>query len=241
MTPFKTIQARAAKRKGGDKALASLLPKVPDQKALAKLEDDRVLAEMTKRIFCSGFVWRVIDQKWPDFERAFLKFEGKRLLHQPDEFWEKLAGDKRIVRHPQKIMSVRANARFVADIAAEHGGFGKFLSSWPADDQVGLLELLAKRGTRLGGRTGQYFLRFIGKDGFVTSADVVACLRDAGLDIAESPTSKKDLRKVQDQFNAWAKETGLPRIHLSRICAMSIGENYAAEVLRGRGAAMDDE
>jgi 3-methyladenine DNA glycosylase Tag len=241
MTPFKTIRARAAKRKGGEKALASLLPKAPDQKALAKLKDDRVLAEMTKRIFCSGFVWRVIDQKWPDFEKAFLKFEPKRLLHQPDEFWEKLAGDKRIVRHPQKIMAVRANARFVADVAKEHGSFGRFLAQWPADDQVGLLELLAKRGTRLGGRTGQYFLRFIGKDGFVTSSDVVACLRDAGLDIAASPTSKKDLHKIQDQFNTWAKETGLPRIHLSRICAMSIGENYSAETLKSRGGAMDEE
>jgi 3-methyladenine DNA glycosylase Tag len=241
MIPFNTIRARAAKRKGGEKALGSLLPKVPDQKALAKIKDGRMLAEMSKRIFCSGFVWSVIDKKWPSFETAFLKFEPKRLLHQPDEFWEKLADDKTIVRHPQKIMSVRANARFVADIAAEHGSFGKFLAQWPADDQVGLLDLLAKRGARLGGRTGQYFLRFIGKDGFVTSNDVVTCLRDAGLDIAENPTSKKDMRKIQDQFNAWAEETGLPIIHLSRICAMSIGENYAAETLRSRGAAMDDE
>ena len=63
---------------------------------------------------------------------------------------------------------------------------------------------------------------------------MVACLRDAGLDIAENPTSKKDLKKIQDQFNAWAEETGLPLTHLSRICAMSVGENYDAETLRGR-------
>ena len=37
---------------------------------------------------------------------------------------------------------------------------------------------------------------------------------------------KGDLAKVQAQFNAWAKETGLPYVHLSRICAMSVGENY---------------
>ena len=104
---------------------------------------------------------------------------------------------------------------------------------------MGLLELLAKRGARLGGRTGQYLLRFIGKDGFVTSTDVVACLRDAGLDISESPSSRRDLRKIQDQFNAWAKETGLPYTHLSRICAMSIGENYSAETLRG-AASMEE-
>jgi 3-methyladenine DNA glycosylase Tag len=196
-----------------------------------------MLAEMTKRIFSAGFVWSVIEAKWPGFEAAFLEFAPKLLLAQPDEFWEGLTGDARIVRNPQKIMAVRTNARLVADIADEHGSFGKFLEQWPAEDQVGLLDLLAKRGARLGGHTGQYFLRFIGRDGFVISRDVVTCLRDGGLDIAENPSSKKDLRKVQDQFNAWARETGLPYTHLSRICAMSVGENYTAEALRGREEA----
>jgi 3-methyladenine DNA glycosylase Tag len=239
MIAFKTIRARAAKRKGGDAALAALLPKVSSEKALAKLADDRALAEMAKRIFSAGFVWSVIEKKWLGFEAAFLQFEPGRLLHQPDEFWEGLVSDKRIVRNPQKIAAVRDNARFVVDIASEHGSFGKFLAQWPAGDQIGLLELLAKRGARLGGRTGQYFLRFVGKDGFVMSSDVVACLRDAGLDIAENPTSKRDLKRVQDAFNGWAQETRLPRVHLSRICAMSIGENYAAETLHSR-AAMDE-
>ena len=63
----------------------------------------------------------------------------------------------------------------------------------------------------------------------MTSKDVVACLRDAGLDIAEAPTSKRDLAKIQAQFNAWAKETGLPYRHISRICAMSIGENHEGD------------
>jgi 3-methyladenine DNA glycosylase Tag len=236
MIPFKTIRARAARRKGGETALAALLPEVPSPKRLAKLGDDRVLAEMTKRIFSAGFVWSVIEAKWPGFETAFLGFAPKRLLSQPDEFWEKRAGDERIVRHPQKIMAMRANAGFLADIAREHGSFGRLLADWPPDDQVGLLELLAKRGARLGGRSGQYFLRFIGKDCFVTSTDVVACLRDAGLDIAESPSSRKDLRRIQDQFNAWARETGLSYTHLSRICAMSIGGNYSAEKLSGAAA-----
>jgi 3-methyladenine DNA glycosylase Tag len=229
MTSFKTIRARAAKRKGGEAALAALLPKVASPKALAKIGDDRVLAGMTKRIFSAGFAWSVIEAKWPGFEAAFLGFAPQRLLAQPDELWEGLAGDKRIVRNPQKIMAVRANARFVADIAGEHGSFARFLADWPAEDQVGLTELLARRGERLGGHTGQYFLRFIGKDCFVVSTDVVACLRDAGLDISDKPSSKTDLRKIQDQFNAWARESGLPYTHLSRICALSIGENYDAQ------------
>jgi 3-methyladenine DNA glycosylase Tag len=234
MIAFKAIRARAAKRKGGEAVLASLLPKVPSQKALAKVGDDRVLAEMAQRIFSAGFVWSVIEKKWPGFEAAFLRFDPRQLTFQPDEFWEGLLDDKAIVRNPQKIKAVRDNAAFVLDIAKQHGSFGKFLGEWPADDQVGLLELLAKRGARLGGMTGQYFLRFIGKDVYIASADLIACLRDAGLDIAGA-TSKKDQRKIQDQLNAWAKETGLPYTHLSRICAMSIGENHAAETLRSRG------
>jgi 3-methyladenine DNA glycosylase Tag len=236
MIAFKAIRARAAKRKGGEAALTSLLPKVPPQKALARVTDDRVLAEMAQRIFSAGFVWSVIEKKWPGFEAAFLKFDPKKLNFQPDEFWEKLTGDQRIVRNPQKIKAVRENVAFILDIAKEHGSFGKFLAGWPADDQVGLLELLGKRGARLGGMTGQYFMRFIGKDVYVTSNDMLACLRDAGLDISGA-TSKKDQRKIQDQMNAWARESGLPYTHLSRICAMSIGENYDAETLRSRGGA----
>ena len=153
---------------------------------------------------------------------------GRPLSLKPDEFWDELMKDARIVRNGAKIMSVRANAGFVREIAGEHGSFGKFLAKWPSSNQVGLLELLSKRGSRLGGNTGQMFLRFVGWDGFVTSQDVVACLRDVGLDISEEVKSKGDLAKVQAQFNAWAAETGLPYVHLSRICAMSIGENHAA-------------
>ena len=203
------------------------------------MKDDRLLSDMTKRIFSAGFAWSVIEKKWPGFEAAFLGFEPKRLLAQPDEFWERLASDSRIVRNAQKIMAVRDNAKFIADIAGEHGSFGKFLAAWPSADQVGLLDMLAKQGARLGGRTGQFFLRFIGKDCFVLSMDVVACLRGAGLDISENPSSKKDLRTIQEQFNVWAEETGLPMTHLSRICAMSAGENYEPSKLAGMADSDD--
>ena len=77
-------------------------------------------------------MWRVIEQKWPGFEEAFLGLEPKRLLFQPDDFWHDLAADSRIVRNPQKIRSVRDNAAFVERVSKEHGGFGKFLAGWPA-------------------------------------------------------------------------------------------------------------
>ena len=239
MIAFKTIRARAEKRKGGAEALARLMPPKPDLKALRNLRDDRVLAEMTQRLFSAGFAWSVIESKWPGFEDAFLGFEPPRLLSESDEFWHKLTMDARIVRNGAKIASVRENARFVQDVAKEYGSFGRFLSTWPPSNEVGLLEVLAKRGSRLGGNTGQMLLRFLGYDAFVATKDVAACLRDAGLDIAEVPTSKRDLLKIQEQFNAWAKETGLPYRHLSLICAMSIGENYEGDRYGGDRSEAD--
>ena len=231
MPSFAAIRERAAQRKGGTEALAKLLPAVSPPGFLLALGDDRFLAEMTKRIFCAGFAWSVIERKWPGFEEAFLGFDPGRLVFEPDDFWDARLSDKRIVRNGQKIMSVRRNAEFIGEIGAEHGSFGKFLACWPAADQIALWDLLAKRGSRLGGNTGRYFLRFIGYDGFMLTRDISACLRDAGLEIAEVPTSKRDLAKIQALFNEWAEETGLPYTHLSRICAMSIGENYSAETI----------
>ena len=232
MSNFEQIRERAALRKGGEAVLASLLGPKPDNAALASVPDHRILSTMAERIFSAGFVWRVIEQKWPGFEEAFLGFEPKTLLFQPEDFWHGLASDKRIVRNGQKIMSVRDNAAFVERISAEHGSFGKFLAAWPAGDQIGLTSYLGKHGSRLGGATGQYLLRWLGWDTYIVSPDMAAALRDFGLDIAETPSSRKDLQKVQDQVNAWADETGLPRAHISRILAMSTGKNNPPGTLR---------
>ena len=160
-------------------------------------------------------------------------------MFQPDTYWDGLAKDTRIVRNGAKIAAVRANAAFVTEIAKEHGSFGKFLAAWPSTDEIGLLELLAKRGSRLGGNTGQMLLRFIGWDGFVISHDVAACLRDAGVDIAETVTSKRDLAKVQQQFNAWAKDIETPRsraalAHLRDVDRGELRDGEVVEVCRRR-------
>ena len=238
---FDAIHARAADRKGGEDILASLLAPVAGNTSLAEVADDRVLSEMTKCIFRSGFVWKVINDKWPGFEAAFLGFQPGTLAIQPDDYWEGLAKDKSIVRNPQKIAATRHNAAYVAAIARDHDSFGRYLAAWPANDQIGLMAALAKGGKRLGGRTAQYFLRFIGWDSFILSADVVTALRNAGLEIAEQPSSKRDLSAIQARFNAWHGETGRPYTHLAHVLAMSVGENYPPDFIRERGGTAAEE
>ncbi|MHC2457174.1 3-methyladenine DNA glycosylase Tag [Rhizobium leguminosarum] len=223
MISFEAIRQRAEERKGGAAALQALLENYrPDHERLRAMPDDRILADMTRRIFYSGFVQKVIDAKWPGFEAAFSGFDPTTLNIAPDDYWHALTSDERIIRNGAKIMSVRANAAFIRELAKEYGSAGVFFADWPRDDQIGLLDLLSKRGNRLGGMTGQYFLRGIGRDSFIATIDVLACLRSAGVSLSSSGTTKKDQQSIQQAFNDWAGETGLSFIHLSRISAYSI-------------------
>jgi len=231
MQSFDVIRRRAAERKGGDDVLKALLPAMRTPEALAAVDDSRCLAEMTRCVFQAGFVWRVINQKWEGFEAVFHGFDVGAILRLTPDEWDGIATDARIVRNGQKISSVRVNARFIEDIAIEHGSFARFIADWPSIDLVGLFELLKKRGSRLGGNTGQRFLRNVGKDTFVLSTDVVRCLRESGVEIADNPGSKRDMARIQETFNAWHVETGLPYAHLSRIAAFSVGENHPPEII----------
>ena len=226
MSGFDEIQSRAQSRKGGARALKALLPKVATNKQLIELGDDRYLAMMTKAINQAGFSWKVIENKWPSFEEAFLGFDPRKLSYLSPEQWEAFTSDKRVVRNWQKIKALQDNVFFVQDESRRSGGFGKFIAQWPVDDQIGLMAYLKKNGSRLGGQSALWFLRRVGKDCFIPARDVVVLLRSIGLDIAENPTSKRDLTKIQAQFNEWHIETGLPYSHLSRIAACSVGDNY---------------
>jgi len=227
LTPFHKIEQLAADRKGGQSALELLLRdhKPLSTKQLLKLGDDRYLAMMTRCVFNAGFNWKVIEHKWKGFEEAFHGFNPKGLAHLPPENWDAYTSDKRIVRNAIKINSVLANAHFIWHTAQEQGSFGKVFAEWPASDQIGLMAWLGKEGSRLGSNTGQYFIRFIGKDGFILSQDVVARLQASGVDVTSKCSSKRDLKKVQDAFNSWHDATGYNYTRLSRILAMSIGKN----------------
>lgn len=218
---FSEIRARAEARKGREaieKRLGGYMGK-PDG---AVIGDDQLLANMAKYIFSSGISWKVVENKWPGIEQAFLGFDPNLLNIQPDDFWHDLLGDARIIRHGAKVNAIRKNAAFVSDLAKEHGSATSYLLDWPSTDLVGLYEFLAKRGDRLGGQTGQYVLRTIGKENFVISRDVVACLKDAGVAITGDGSGKAERKAIQAAFNQWAEETGLPMSHLSVIAAQSI-------------------
>ena len=99
----------------------------------------------------------------------------------------------------------------------------RFFASWPDDDFAGLLDLLKKRGDRLGGHTGARVLRAIGKPAYILTDSVVAALMHEGV-VTGPPTARRDLQAVQKAFNQWAAQSGEDLTTISRTLAMSTGE-----------------
>lgn len=224
MKSFDRIEAMARKHHGGPKGVAAILAEWQADTNLTQRKDDRFLSGMASALFSSGFSWTVIQKKWPSFETAFDRFSPKRVAAYGDEDIDRLLKDAAIVRNGAKITAVIENARFVVATAKEHGSFGKFLEAWPVTDQIGLMDYLKKHGSRLGGATAMYFLRFVGWDAFITSQDVTRALIREGV-VEKAPTTKAEWKAVQAAFNTWADQSGRPRREISRILALSVGPN----------------
>ena len=221
MRHFDELFELAAARKGGPRALGKMIPKPKSPSALGKIPDDRWLSEMTKSVFQAGFVWRVVEAKWPNFERAFDNFDVHSVAYLSDESIEDLLRDATIIRHYQKILAARANAAFLLDLAEEHGSVARFFASFPSNAYIDLLDCLKRRASRMGGTSAQYFLRAIGKDSFILSRDVVSALvREKVVD--RGATSKRDLQAVQTAFNTWCEQGGHSLTKVSRVLAMGI-------------------
>lgn len=221
---LKEIERRAAARHGGARALEALLPKPRSPAGLRRTPDHRYLSGMTRAIFHAGFVWRVVEHKWPGFEEAFQGFDPGALARLSERQLAALAKDTRIIRNPPKIRAVRDNAKLVMELASEQRSAGRFFAGWPEDDIVGLWELLRRRGSRLGGMTGPMFLRSMGKDTPLLTRDVVQALREQGVVDQKSPTSQRALRAIQEAFNTWREESGRSLAEISRILACSTGD-----------------
>ncbi len=227
---FKQTYERAVERKGGKQALEKLLrtPDSPDD--IRAIPEDRFLSTMTKCINQAGFSWKVIEQKWPEFEEAFFGFKVDTLSLLSDEQWEAYTQDRRVVRSWQKIKALKENVAWLYEEKTARDGIAELIAAWPDEDYVGLLAYLKKHGSRLGGNSGQRFLRYMGKDSFVLSKDVVTCLIGCGLDLKPEPSSKREMELIQATFNAWKQESGRPFVQLSQIAAFSVGDNVVGLV-----------
>ena len=144
----------------------------------------------------------------------------------PPEMLEEKSSDERIVRNFKKVNTIPVNASMIHFSTKDNGvAFNQFIAEWPTDDIIGLWAWLKKHGARLGGNTGPYTLRQMGKDTFLLSRDIESYLRvhniiDGGLQ------SKKSLNAIQAFFNHMQKESGRSLQEISQVIAFSVGDNH---------------
>lgn len=236
---FDNLYHRAAERKGGVVNLNKLLPAAENQDALLALSDDRYLAAFTKKVFQSGFVWRVVEQKWPDFEETFFNFDIEKVLMMPEDMLERKAADPKIIRNFNKVKTIKANAQMIFEEQQNGHSFAEFIRQWPSDDIIGLWAYLKKHGARLGGNTGPYALRALGKDTFLLSRDVEAYFRAHDL-VSGGIQTKTSLNTIQEAFSRWQQESSMTLTQLSRLVAYSTGDNFVlAENIQDESELVD--
>lgn len=222
MQSFDALYDHAARRKGGVAKLEALIPKPKAARTLRRVADDRWLAAATQSVFQAGFNWRVVENMWPGFEEVFGGFDPGPIAMLSDEDLDRLVKDTRIVRHWRKIAATRHNAQWFLELARDHGSAARFFADYPSDEFATLLHDMKKRGAWLGGTTGQYFLRQIGKDSFILTRDVVTALQREKV-VTGNPATRAALRDIQAAFNRWVDDGGGSLVRVSRVLAFTVG------------------
>ena len=121
---------------------------IPPQKKPAN--DNGYLGELTKAIFQAGFSWRVIRDKWPNFQQAFDGFDVSTVAGYGEPDIERLMSDAGIVRNRRKIEATIHNARVMWDLIQKHGSFHAYLRSLDSLDYGGRREELSRHFRNLG-------------------------------------------------------------------------------------------
>jgi 3-methyladenine DNA glycosylase Tag len=126
--------------------------------------DDGYLEQMTKAIFQAGFSWKVVNDKWPAFRKAFEDFSVERVAALSPEQVDLLLQDESIIRNRRKVQATVWNARKILALRAEHGSMNAFLRSMDGKGYPEVSRALQAGFEHLG-RTGAYvFLWCVGEE-----------------------------------------------------------------------------
>ena len=112
--------------------------------------DNGYLEQMTKAIFQAGFSWRVVENKWPNFQQAFAAFDIRQVAAFDERDLDRLVRDEGIVRNGRKIAATIENARELERIITEHGSIHAYLRSMDSWSYAQRRKELSKRFKGLG-------------------------------------------------------------------------------------------
>ena len=127
--------------------------------------DDAYFENMTHVIFQAGLSWKMIEEKWPNFLKAFDNFSIDRVARFNEDDIKRLMTDSSIVRNQKKISATVHNAKQFQKIRKEFGSFKSYLDRLDKSKNYSLvIKELSKIFKHLGPSSARIFLYSVGED-----------------------------------------------------------------------------
>jgi DNA-3-methyladenine glycosylase I len=127
-------------------------------------DDDAYFENMTRVIFLAGLSWKMIDEKWPNFKRAFNGFSIGKVAKFDEKDVKRLTMDASIVRNRAKIMATVSNAKQLQNVKKEHGSFQSYLDRLDkSNNYASVIKEFGKKFSRLGPSSARIFLYSVGE------------------------------------------------------------------------------
>jgi DNA-3-methyladenine glycosylase I len=127
--------------------------------------DDAYFENMTRVIFLAGLSWKMIDEKWPNFKKAFNNFSINAVAKFNEKDMERLVNDTCIVRNRAKIIAAINNAKQLLNVKKDYGSFQAYLDSLDkSNNYAAVVRELGKRFSRLGPSSTRIFLYSVGEN-----------------------------------------------------------------------------
>ena len=134
---------------------------MPGWKVKPPKSDSDYFDRMSKAIFTAGLNWKMVENKWPNFHRAFAGFSPAKVARLSEKEIRALMKDRSIVRNEKKIRATVQNAKTMVELEKEHGSFGGWLDSF-GKQEVKLQEKLQEKFRHVGPSTARMFLWSVG-------------------------------------------------------------------------------
>jgi DNA-3-methyladenine glycosylase I len=126
--------------------------------------DEAYFENMTRVIFLAGLSWKMIDEKWSNFKKAFKNFSIAEVAKFDEKDMKRLMSDTGIVRNRAKIIAAINNAKQLQTIKTEHGSFQSYLDKLDKSNNYALvIKEIGKKFSRLGPSSARIFLYSVGE------------------------------------------------------------------------------
>lgn len=127
--------------------------------------DDAYFENMIRVIFLAGLSWKMIDEKWPNFKKAFMNFSIGKVAKFGEKDILRLMSNAGIVRNRAKIVAAINNAKQFQRIREEYGSLKGYIDSLDKSDNYALvIRELGTRFNRIGPSSARIFLYSVGEN-----------------------------------------------------------------------------